>query len=442
MSLAIPQFEILSRREQIRASLAAWLPWVGKGSLAILDQGLISGSNFLIGILLARWLAPAAYGAYGLAFAIFLLLSLVHQALILEPMSVLGSSDYRNCRRDYLGSLVWIHGALVLPIATILATAAWATHLAANSSSLPAALAGVTLAAPCVLLYWLARAAFYIKLAPLVAVLGGGLYCVLVLGGLWLVYQHGLLSPFSAFVLMGFGALVVSGQQLICLKPALKPGSSDASLSAVWREHWRYGRWALASSFLAWIPWNIQYILVSSYSGMARAGMLKALLNLTLPVMQGSAAVSLLAQPYASGVHGGEGAAGIGKVTRKLTLLFACIAVAYWALVTALQRPIVFFLYTGKYMEIRHLVPWIALASVFVTVSYGLAISLRAMKSPASVFVAYGVSSAVALAVGIPATRALGLRGAILSIIVSSAATPLVELALLRRELRRTSARS
>src|ERR1041385_6143479 len=45
--------------------------WVTRGTLAVLDQGLISGSNFLIGILLARWLLPAQYGAYGLAFEIF-----------------------------------------------------------------------------------------------------------------------------------------------------------------------------------------------------------------------------------------------------------------------------------------------------------------------------------------------------------------------------------
>src|ERR1700691_3728197 len=49
--------------------------WITKGGLAILDQGLISGSNFLIGILLARWLMPEQYGAFALAFYVFLLLS-------------------------------------------------------------------------------------------------------------------------------------------------------------------------------------------------------------------------------------------------------------------------------------------------------------------------------------------------------------------------------
>ena len=32
--------------------------WARKGSLAVLDQGLFSGANFLVNILLARWLEP------------------------------------------------------------------------------------------------------------------------------------------------------------------------------------------------------------------------------------------------------------------------------------------------------------------------------------------------------------------------------------------------
>jgi hypothetical protein len=43
--------------------------WFAKGGLAIVDYGLISGSNFLLGVLLARWLSPRDYGAYALSFS-------------------------------------------------------------------------------------------------------------------------------------------------------------------------------------------------------------------------------------------------------------------------------------------------------------------------------------------------------------------------------------
>ena len=70
--------------------------WITKGGLAIVDQGLISGSNFLIGILLARWLMPEQYGAFALAFSVFLLLSYVYQSFLAEPQAVFSGSAYRG----------------------------------------------------------------------------------------------------------------------------------------------------------------------------------------------------------------------------------------------------------------------------------------------------------------------------------------------------------
>ena len=88
--------------------------WVTKGGLAILDQGLISGSNFLIGILLARWLVPAEYGAFSLAFSVFLLLSYVYHSLLSEPQGVFSGSAYRHCLRGYLKALLGIQAVLTV----------------------------------------------------------------------------------------------------------------------------------------------------------------------------------------------------------------------------------------------------------------------------------------------------------------------------------------
>src|ERR1700731_4323191 len=76
--------------------------WTTKSSLAVLDQGLISGSNFAASIMLARWLTPEQYGAYADAFAVFILLSLIYLALLLEPMAVFGGSSYPHCLREYV----------------------------------------------------------------------------------------------------------------------------------------------------------------------------------------------------------------------------------------------------------------------------------------------------------------------------------------------------
>src|SRR5437899_1179777 len=79
-----------------------WRAWAGKGALSVADEVLISGSNFMVSVMLGRWLSSAQYGAYALSFSIFLLLTSIHQALLLEPMSVFGPSLYPDLQREYL----------------------------------------------------------------------------------------------------------------------------------------------------------------------------------------------------------------------------------------------------------------------------------------------------------------------------------------------------
>jgi O-antigen/teichoic acid export membrane protein len=69
------------------------------------------------------------------------------------------------------------------------------------------------------------------------------------------------------------------------------------------------------------------------------------------------------------------------------------------------------------------LLPWLALSSVLNTVISALIVTLRAMRSPASVFYASGASSLVALAIGIPATWFWGIEGVVFSFIVSNVVT-------------------
>jgi len=94
--------------DAMRIDARGWRLWLRRGLLAITDQGLMSGSNFVLSIVLARWLSAEQYGSYALAFSIFFFLSAAHQALLLEPMSVLGTAQYRDRRREYTGALLWL----------------------------------------------------------------------------------------------------------------------------------------------------------------------------------------------------------------------------------------------------------------------------------------------------------------------------------------------
>lgn len=400
-----------------------------------LDQGLISGSNFVLSILLARWLVPEQYGAYAVAFGFFILLSLVYGALVLEPMAVFGGSSYRSALKGYLGSLIWIHVAMSVAIAAVFGASAFIAWRSAPGNGLGGALAGVTIASPCVLLFWLARRSFYLELSPSKAAIGALVYCLLSLGCLFVLYEKGWLSPFSAFVLIGIAALVTGIYLLLRLRGELSSSPFDHSVGDVWGRHWRYGSWALLSCVASWIPANIYYALLSSFATMAQSGQLKALMNFTLPVEQVKMALGLLFLPYAASALARDGRSSAGSLSRRMTLVAVGVAVAYWTVVLVFQGKAFHALYSGRYSEVAHLLPIVAIGSIAWCGSFGSAIVLRAMESPSSVFIAFGLSTVASLVIGIPATRIFGLSGAIWGTNVSDLLSWVFLIWLLRRKM-------
>jgi O-antigen/teichoic acid export membrane protein len=377
----------------------------------VLDQGLVSGSNFLMGVLLARLLPPDQFGAYALAFSCFLLISMLHQALLLEPQKVFGASVYLDSARVYLGTLLWFHATIGFVTLSILSLCAWISHQFGKSVTLPGALAGAALASPCILLFWLLRGAVYVDHAPERAVKASLSYAIFILLGLAVICPSGLLSPFSAFCVMGCGALIASAGLLIRLRPLLRPGGDHHVLERAARQHWKYGCWALGTYLITWINGDIYYPLVSLFGGVAAAGALKALINLGLPVAQVCTGLSQLLLPYVARKYAHDGGSAMGGLALRITFLFSSAAGAYWAVIMLLKVSVFNLLYGGKYIEVSYLLPWVALISIFANALSGPATALRAMQLSQSVFIASCAACVISITVGIPAVRSLGVGG-------------------------------
>jgi O-antigen/teichoic acid export membrane protein len=396
--------------------------WVFKGGLAIADQGLISGSNFVLSILLARYLGADQYGAYALAFSTFVLLSLIHQALVLEPLSVFGPSVYRESLRHYLGLMMWLQLGMGAIFVIAAGSVGVLSSLLREPSYLAMAFAGMAFAAPCVLLLWFARRAFYLQLLPGQALIGAFAYSALLSFGIWALDRGKLLSAFSAFLVMGSCALLTSILLLVRLRPAFEVKGSAAwlALKEVSERHWHYGVWALVSGLFLWIPWNIFYPLVARTSGLAEAGTLRALLNLALPITSAYSAFSMLFLSHAARLGHEGGWESVKSHAWRIAGFYALGSGSYWLLVCLFRSQLIHVLYAGQYSQVIPLVPALAISSILAGAAMGPTIAIRAMRSPATVALIYFGASTVALLVGIPACRAWGFRGAILAILLSS----------------------
>jgi len=410
--------------------------WARKGALAIADQGVITASNFLVALMLARQVSSAEYGAYAVAFEVFLLLAAVYLAFILEPISIFGASTYKDCLPDYLGKMLTIQIWVTITTVILVGGAALAVYFTHASETLASALAAVAIAAPCVLLFWIARRAFYINLAPGAALVGALLYSFILLTGLWVASSTHLLSPWFVFALMSVGALTTGLVLLRKLRPTLGEALASPSVGEVCRQHWNYGRWALASAGASWAMSAVFYFALSGFHGLAASGEMKALVNLSAPAAQGFTAVSLLSLPYASRIYDTQSATDIRRLSSRLTALYAGGTAAYFALVIGFGPSLLHLLYKGKYLNVAGLIPWLGLAMVLRIGATAQALLLRAVQSPSLVFVAYGASTLVAVFVGIPATKLFGLQGAIVTTVAVGATALSVSLLLLRSRLR------
>ena len=389
------------------------LTWGTKGSLALADQALFAGAQFVLNILLARWLAPAEYGTFAVAYSVFLLVSAVYSAILLEPMIVFGSGRYLEKRRTYLG--IVLRGHWLLTVATgVILVGGGLLEGRVNSQSVGHALCALGLALPLILFAWLTRWAFYIELRPGRAAAGSAIYFIGLLALAWWMHAGRILSPTSAILAMGAAGLLTASLQLLSLRSRWSGSGGELPAGSVASEHWSYGRWALASALAAWIAWNLYYFVLPFSSGLAAAGTLKALLNLATPATHSLVAFGALVLPLVVRHRERGGLVLMRRTVRHVTGMFVGGSAVYLVFLWVCRVQIIRFLYGGKYIEYAGL-PVLLIGLVPLATACGTALgsALRACLRPDLVFWGYLAASVAALGIGLKLALSWGVVGAL-----------------------------
>ncbi len=85
-----------------------------------IDQGIVSGGNFIVGILLARTPGLEGYGEYTLGWLVVLFVSSIQHAGIISPLYTLYPKKEGAAKKNYLTAL-WLY-QLVFSAVAFLAT--------------------------------------------------------------------------------------------------------------------------------------------------------------------------------------------------------------------------------------------------------------------------------------------------------------------------------
>lgn len=387
---------------------------------AVLGQALFAGSHFLVNVFLARWLSAEQYGTFALAFACFLLFSMLYSASVYEPMIVFGSGRYANRFQSYLGLLVRSNLAMLALVSVCMLAVSFLLGRL-YSASVQHAFAALALAGPFVMLTWLGRAGFYARLLPGGAAAGGAIYFCILIGVLFLLHGRNQLSPVTAFLGMGLAGMVSAAFLLIRLGFHWRRTYDGLTLRGVTEDHLRYGKWAVASAVVAWFPDNIYYALLPAISGLEGSAALRALVNLINPVLHTLAALSAVLIPSLVRRLDRRGIGGITRTMKGLLALLVPTSMAYaiglWWFRTALFQ----VFYDGKYREYSG-APILLVGAIPIAVGAVMVLGagLRALERPDYVFFAYVAASLSTLCVGLPLSHMLGIAGAAAGMLVSS----------------------
>ena len=393
---------------------------LGNISWAVADQGLISATNFITMILLARGLSPADFGGFTLIYSVLLFAGTFQSALITQPHNILGATrrgeDYG--RYTMTTAVVQICG---LAVAAPLVLAVGGFTYAANRE---VALLLLTLA-PSIVAWQLQEFVHRVlyteqRLAAAFSndVISYGGQTVAV-AALWRLDV--LTAPGALYALAATSALAAA-YGLWQLRGSLAWGLDRATV----RENWQFGKWLAGGELLRWLSSVEMYqYLTAAILGTAATGMLRSAqiifgptrlllysLNNVFPIQ------------FARALAAGK--ADLDSQLRRAYLLTTPLFGGYCSLVAIFAGPLLRLLYGDKYTGGTRLVALYAASAFLAYLLLIVSAALKAKRLTRCIFRGYVYTSLMAVSFGWLFIKAIGVEGALVGMILTSLIANLV----------------
>lgn len=376
---------------------------------ALIDQAMISGVNFLTGIMLARFLGLEEFGRFTLAWMVVLFVNSVHHATIISPMMSIGPQVSESDRRSYYGScmLTQLGLSAICFVLVLLGTTAASRIFPSwriEDYALPLACAGLAFQ-----LQDFLRRYFFTRGRAATAFVNDALRYLGQLAILLWLFVSVEMDVVKVFV-------VIAGTSLLAVLVGVgrldRPAWSLPDLRATTRRHWRFSRWLTWSAIITWATSSLFGIAAGSLLGPAAVGALRAAQNVmgvtnviflglenVVPVRAASyfhlgGRQRLLAYLWRVGMVAGLGTAAIGAV--------AAIAPGFWLAL----------LFGEAYREFGYLLQWYALTQVVMVIRLPLFAGLRAMEQTRAIFISYCWAALFSIVASYPMVYYFGMTGA------------------------------
>jgi O-antigen/teichoic acid export membrane protein len=400
------------------------------------DQAMVSASNFLMTVLIARYLGSVEFGRFSLAWLLVLLLTRVQLSLIIAPSMSIGpkqsSADVSAYHAIVLAHALTLAGfAFFVLLGGMLLAAAWFPEWQIEGLALPVAFAAVAFQ-----LQDFARRTLFIRDQPVAAFANDALSY---LGKLIALAAAIKLTPMDSGGVLWLIAITSAIPAMLAI-PGRGPWRWDREFAhVVTRRHGRFAVWLLAANVVSWLSATLPMTVAAAVLGSWAAGALKAaqtMLGVTNVVIEGA---ELTAPKWASTRLQRAGPTGLVACLRQIAVLVGgptAIVAGVAALYPELWLRLIF---GANYAEYGNVVRWTAAAYLVFALAAPARIGLNAIEHTSPHLVASILSAIIGGLVVYPFVRTMGVSGAAVVVLISTVIGAGVHLFGLLRGLKRLS---
>ena len=359
-------------------------PALSKG-LIFFDQAIVSGSNFLVGILLVRFLGLENYGIFALLWMGILFALGVNQSFVTKPLLSIAPKMESEQQNQYISDLHWVQ----ILVGVVFLIISFITYFFAdfffekNISQLILPLGGIIF---CQLLHDFYRKIGFVKnqifqVLWIDIILYGG-QIIFIIGLIW-VGKINLWSLMMALLIVHICSILWSWINFKKEKISIK------NLQQITSRHFHFSKWLLGTSILQWLSGNYFIIVGASILGALAVGAIRMVQNIMgLCHILFLAMENLLPIEAARQYHL-DGEYALTHYLRKMTIQLGLGFCIILLLISLLSPQILHALYGAAAVEHSYIVFSYCLLYVLVFLGHPLRFYLRTIEKTFPIFLAY-----------------------------------------------------
>ena len=377
-------------------------------AVALGDQALVSGANFLLLVAVSRCGDSADLARYALTYTVVVFVGCVHLALILQPLGMLLPERDGAKSASYLATLARLHHRCALVGAALALLAAW-LHGPLSLVGWGAAACAARIAQE-----YERRAAYCLQDNRRALLIDLTTYVPLSLAAIALVMLRPEAGAITGLALLTLGNLLGAATGAVLNRGAVK--AIPDPLKPILREHWEVGRWLVGGALLAALSDHLHPFLIAGILGLHETALLAAARSLT---SIGNVAINGF-DAYAGprlrqlAISGGLPALRAATISTGALLIGSLLVVCVPLL--AAPRWLMGVIYGDTYQAGWWLLAAFAVIFLVRGVNKLLGLVLLALKRPGSGFIAIAIN-AMATTVTAPfLVQAYGLKGAVVGL--------------------------